>query len=109
MSHQFRKWGAVWILGLLFIASWFGQFVAELAEFGNDQVAHGQLFYWSEFWPRFIASTLENWQSEWLQLFAQALLISAFSRQLFRKGDEDQMRLEAKVDRLLAEQYRTGD
>lgn len=109
MAHQFRKWGALWILAVLFFASWFGQFVAQLAEFGNDQAVHGELFYWSEFWPRFIASTLENWQSEYLQLAVQALLISAFSRQLFRKGDEDQMRLEAKVDRLLAEQNRDGD
>jgi low affinity Fe/Cu permease len=97
-----HRWGAVWILVVLFIASWAGQFFAQLVEFTNEQAEHGQLFEWAEFWPAFLSSTLENWQSEYLQLACQALLISAFSHVVFRKGNEDADRLEAKVDELLA-------
>jgi hypothetical protein len=101
MSEHLRRWGAVYILAALFLASWAGQFWAQLVEFTADQAEHGQAFEWAQFWPQFAEATLENWQSEWAQLLTQALLISAFSRVLFRKGDEDQRRLEAKVDRLL--------
>jgi hypothetical protein len=101
MSH-FRRWGAIYILAALFLATWAAQFVTQLLDFQSEQMAHGQPFEWPEFWADFLRATFENWQSEWLQLLAQALLISAFSHVLFRKGDEDHNRLEAKVDRILA-------
>jgi hypothetical protein len=60
---------------LLFVGSWVGQFFFELTEYRDDQAAHGQEFSWSRFWPAFLSSTLENWQSEWLQLIFQAMLL----------------------------------
>jgi hypothetical protein len=73
-SHL-RRWGAVYVLALLFLGSWVGHFFAELAEFRGDQQAHQIAFAWSDYWPVFMASTLENWQSEWLQLVFQAILL----------------------------------
>jgi hypothetical protein len=89
MSQHLRRWGALYILAALFLGSWIGQLVAQLGTIAEQG--------WSEFW----AATFENWQSEFLQLGLQALLISAYSHVLFRKGDEDRARLEAKVDTLL--------
>jgi hypothetical protein len=54
-----RRWGAVY---LLFIGSWLGQF---------------------------FASTFENWQSEWLQLIFQAILLLGAKHWLFRVDAED--------------------
>jgi hypothetical protein len=77
MSH-FRKWGAVWILLALFVGSWLAQFLNQLAKVANEAKEHGQSFSWSEFWPEFFASTFENWQSEFLQLIVQAILLASF-------------------------------
>lgn len=101
MSHL-RRWGALYILTVLFVASLVGQWFTQLAEYTADQAAHGQPFEWSGYISEFLAEMFANWESEMLQLAIQALLISAFSHLLFRKGDEDRARLEAKVDQLLA-------
>jgi hypothetical protein len=95
-----RKWGAVYVLLLLFLGSWAGHFVAELAEFRSDQSAHGQPFLWSDYLTTFAASTLENWQSEWLQLVFQAVLLIGAKHLIFRVDGEDLERLEAKVDQI---------
>jgi len=95
-----RKWGAVYLLLILFLGSWAGQFFAQLAEFRTDQAAHGQPFMWGEYLTGFLACTLENWQSEWLQLVFQAVLLLGAKHLIFRVDAEDMERLEAKVDQI---------
>ncbi|GFG52244.1 hypothetical protein CQY20_06460 [Mycolicibacterium agri] len=97
MKH-FRRWGAVYVLLLLFVGSWLGQFFAMLAEFRSDQQAHGQPFIWSEYWSTFLGATFENWQSEWLQLVFQAILLLGAKHWLFKVDAEDMERIEAKID-----------
>jgi hypothetical protein len=71
----------------MFLASWWGQFLAMLAEPGR--------FVPAEFWE----ATFENWQSEFFQLFFQAILIASWWGQsrFFRadgsadKGDVDKI------------------
>ncbi len=46
-----------------------------LVEIGNEAQQNGQPFSMEEFWPRFFSATFENWQSEWLQLLVQAVLL----------------------------------
>ena len=99
MRHL-RRWGAVYVLLVLFLGSWVGHFFAELAEFTADQEQHGQEFAWSDYLPVFTASTLENWQSEWLQLVFQALLLLGAKHLIFKVDAEDQERLEQKIDEI---------
>jgi hypothetical protein len=87
-SHL-RKWGAAYLLAALFVASWAGQFISMLIEVGNDARAHGQAFEMSEFWPQFWAATFENWQSEWLQLLAQAAILLGLKHVLFKADAQD--------------------
>lgn len=101
MTRHLRNWAAVYILVILWIGFALGQFFTNMAEYGSDQAAHGLPFQTGEFMAYFWARFFENHASESWQLAVQALLISAFSHVLFRKGDEDMRRLEAKVDRLL--------
>ncbi len=54
----------------------------------------------SEFWPEFWSATFENWQSEWLQLAMQALLIAGFAEYVFRKGDEEHFRTQLMINEL---------
>ncbi|WP_051574882.1 DUF6766 family protein [Mycobacterium sp. URHB0044] len=99
MRH-IRRWGAVYVLLLLFFGSWLGQFLSQLSEFRSEQAMHGQPFMWSEYWTSFMASTLENWQSEWLQLVFQAILLLGAKHWIFKVDAEDMERLEAKIDRI---------
>jgi hypothetical protein len=46
----------------------------------------------------FFASTFENWQSEWLQLVFQAILLLGAKHLIFKVDAEDLERIEAKVD-----------
>jgi hypothetical protein len=94
-SHL-RRWGAAYLLFALFFASWAGQFVSTLIEVGNEARQHGEEFQMSEFWPTFLSATFENWQSEWLQLFVQAVVLLGMKHLLFKADAEDteQMQLD---------------
>jgi hypothetical protein len=95
-----RRWGAVYVLLVLFVGSWLGQFFTQLSEFRSDQEAHDQSFAWVDYLYTFFASTFENWQSEWLQLVFQAILLLGAKHLIFRVDAEDMERLEAKVDKI---------
>lgn len=94
-SHL-RRWGAAYLLLLLFLGSWIGQFVTTLIEAGNDAREHGQEFAMSEFWPQFLGATFENWQSEWLQLLLQAVVLLGLKHVLFKADaiDMEQVQLD---------------
>ncbi|QCU78257.1 hypothetical protein E7744_08780 [Citricoccus sp. SGAir0253] len=98
-----RAYGFGIITGALFLLSWIGQFVFQLIEVRNDAGEHGQPFQWPEFWPQFLASTLENWQSEFLQLMWQAAGLTFLLFWGSSQSKESDERLEAKVDALLRE------
>lgn len=85
MKH-FRRWGAVYILVLLFLGSWVAQLIAMQPKISEEG--------WSEFW----AATFENWQSEWLQLVFQAILLLGAKHWLFQVDAEDLERIESKID-----------
>lgn len=101
MKNTFwRRWAAVFILLLFFLMSWGGQYVSQLEAQKQQSEAHGQVFQMSEFWPEFWSSTLENWQSEWLQLLTQAILIAALADYLFRKGNQDHYQTQLMIEEL---------
>jgi hypothetical protein len=96
-SHShLRKWGAAYVLLALFLASWVGHFIAQLIEAGDQARAHGQAFTFHEFVPQFLASTFENWQSEWLQLLVQAVVLLGMKHILFKADalDMEQVQLD---------------
>lgn len=68
------------------------------SEFRNEQSTHGEPFVWADFWSEFFSTTLENWQSEWLQLIVQAVLLLGAKHWLFQVDAGDQECLEKKID-----------
>lgn len=66
------------VTGALFLLSWIGQFFFQMTVEANEASQHGQSFSWGEFLPQFFSSTLENWQSEFLQLIWQAAGLALF-------------------------------
>jgi hypothetical protein len=61
-------------LAALFILSWIGQLYFQYQHELDDAREHGEVLVSSEYVASFLASTLENWQSEFLQLFSFVVL-----------------------------------
>jgi hypothetical protein len=103
----FRKprWSKAYSFGLvtgaLFLFSWLGQFIFQIIVERNEAQQHGQSFSWSDFFPQFFESTLENWQSEFLQLVWQAAGLALFYYWGSSQSRESDDRIEAKIDALL--------
>ena len=101
MGKHLQRWGAVYLLLALFLGSWAGQFFAQVQEVSDEARNHGEAFTWPEFWPKFWKATMENWQSEWLQLLVQAAVLLGMKHLIFKADAEDFERIDAKLDRLL--------
>lgn len=99
-----KAYGFGLVTAALFLLSWTGQFVTQLLVVRGDNEEHGRAFEWGDFIAQFLASTFENWQSEFLQLVWQAAGLSFLLFWGSSQSKESDERLEAKVDRLLREQ-----
>ena len=102
-DNFWSKWGAVIILFVFFLASWGGQFFTQLASERLVSAQHGQSFQINDFWAEFFSSTFENWQSEWLQLAVQGLLLAGFTSYIFRKQNEEHYKTQMMIDDLRRE------
>jgi hypothetical protein len=100
MRKLFRNNGLSTVFGLLFLLFLGAQAVAGHLEYNEDQRAHGQPTidfpgYLTS--GHFVEATMENWESEFLQMFAFVL----FTVFLFQKGSAESKKLDEKepVDR----------
>ena len=89
------------VTGGLFLISLAAQLVFQLIEVRNDAASHGEAFTWPMFWPQFLSSVFENWQSEFLQLVWQAAGLALFFFWGSSQSREGNDRVEAKIDALL--------
>jgi hypothetical protein len=110
-----RDYALGWVLLALFGVFWIGQTVVGWQEFAAEQFALGQTpevfgdggYVWN--WAR---TTLENWQSEMLQLFAMVVLTSFL---IFRgspeskDGDDEMKQTLARPERRLEELARSRE
>ena len=107
MKRLWRDYNLGLVLFALFFASWVGQTWVGWREFAAEQQAHGQAaqvfgaegYAWN--WGR---ATLENWQSEFLQLLAFVVLTSflIFKGSAESKdGDEEMKQTLARLERRL--------
>jgi len=96
-----KKYGYLWVTMALFIISFVGHWIFAWFAFVGEQEAHNQPVQIREYVIQTVRDTLENWQSEFLQLLWQvaglALLWYIGSPQS-KEGDE---RKEAKLDEIL--------
>ena len=109
MRKLWRDYSLSIVLFALFFVSWVGQTLVGWAEFSAEQQAHGQAaqvfgsdgYIWS--WAK---ATLENWQSEFLQLFTfvvlTAFLIHRGSHES-RDGDDELKAQLTRIERRLEE------
>lgn len=99
-----KAYGFALVTAGLFLFSWIGQFISQAIVVGNEAKQHGQEFLWAEFWPQFLSSTFENWQSEFLQLVWQAVGLAFLFFWGSSQSRETEERMEAKLDLLLEKQ-----
>jgi hypothetical protein len=89
---------------VLFLIVWFGHGLAEWQEYKSQQEQHNQPVELSGYVDTFTKATLENWQSEFLQVFAFVVLAGLYIHRgsAESKDGEDEMmqalkRIEAKL------------
>lgn len=96
-----KRYGFAWVTGLFFVAALAGHWLLAWYAFADEQAAHGLAADVGGYLLEVGRDTLENWQSEFLQLIWQvaglALLLHVGSPQS-KEGDD---RIEAKVDEIL--------
>ena len=87
----------------LFLVSWLGQLVFEWLTFADEQREHGATasFWSADFQEAFWQSTLENWQSEFLQIATFTIAAGYFVWKGSSESPDSDERVEAKLDALL--------
>ncbi len=106
MRRMWRDYNLGIVLFLLFFVSWIGQTYTGWKEFIAEQQSMQQtahLFGGDGYVWMWLQATFENWQSEFLQLFAMVVLTAYFifkGSPESRDSDEEQR---AKLDHLIEE------
>jgi hypothetical protein len=87
----------------LFLVSWVGQLIVQWFNYVNEQRDHGEAAeFWSGgFWYDFWEATLENWQSEFLQLATFTIAAAYLVYKGSSESPDSDERIEQKLDALL--------
>ncbi|QFU16777.1 DUF6766 family protein [Microvirga thermotolerans] len=100
-ASLWKQYGYAWVTLGFFLISLVGHWLFGWFAYVNEQRAHDQPVQVSEYTVEMMRDTLENWQSEFLQLLWQvgglAILLYVGSPQS-KEGDD---RMEAKIDEIL--------
>ncbi|MCU0759886.1 MAG: hypothetical protein MUF07_11920 [Steroidobacteraceae bacterium] len=96
-----KKYGYAWVTAALFLVTLTGQWVAGWYAHVADQRAHQQAPEVREFVLELGRDTLENWQSEFLQLIWQVAGLSYLLYVGSPQSKEEDDRLEDKLDAIL--------
>ena len=110
----FKDYSLSIVLFTLFMVAWAGQTWVGWNEFVSEQKEHGQIPVWlgsdGYLW-NWARATLENWQSEFLQLFCMvvftAFLIHKGSAES-RDGNDRMEQALQRIERKLAELEKNG-
>ena len=100
IQSAFRNYGLSIVLASLFITSWLVQSVAGWAEFVSEQGQHQQaasLFGQDGYVWSWLQATFENWQSEFLQLFAFVVLTTFLIHRHSHESRDSQDRMAREI------------
>jgi hypothetical protein len=96
-----KKKGYLWVTLLFFVFSLALHWIFGWQAFVNEQMAHNQPVMFSDYFVEMMRDTMENWQSEFLQLMWQVAGLSILlyvGSPTSKEGDE---RKEAKLDYII--------
>jgi hypothetical protein len=96
----FREFGLGISLMVLFLVTWIGHGIAQWQTFTDEQLEHGQEPEMGDFVSEFGRATLENWQSEFLQLFSFVVLAALYIHKGSAESKDGDEKLEASLRRI---------
>ena len=96
-----KRYGFAWITGGLFLFTLVGHWLFGWFEYSAQQQAHGQAVEVGQYVVQMARGTLENWQSEFLQLVWQVVGLTYFLYVGSPQSKEEDDRLEEKLDAIL--------
>lgn len=96
-----KRYAYAWITGLFFLVSIVGHWIFGWFAYVDEAQQHGSAPEVASYLIEMGRDTLENWQSEFLQLLWQVVGLAYFLYVGSPASKENDDRLEAKVDELL--------
>jgi hypothetical protein len=99
IRRVWANFGLSLVLCGLFLVSWGTQAFAQWENFRNEQQEHGEPVRVSEYLVDFSEATLENWQSEFLQLFSFVTLAALF----VHRGSAESRDSDDRMEQMLKE------
>ena len=112
MQNQsiWKRYGFFWVTGGVFLITLTGHWIFGWYAYVNEQMAHHQPVEIGDYTVQMMRDTLENWQSEFLQLVWQVAGLSFLLHVGSPQSKEGDDRIEAKLDAiLLAVEPRKGE
>jgi hypothetical protein len=100
MKRLWRGYNLSIVLALLFLTSWIGQLITQWFNWANEQTDHSQPQQIGAFLWQFWESTLENWQSEFLQLFSFVVLSALFIHRGSAESKDSDEQMQKSLDRI---------
>jgi hypothetical protein len=100
VKRLWRDYNLSVVLGLLFVVSWIGQLITQWFVWADEQQEHGQPLEVGSFLWQFWQSTLENWQSEFLQLFSFVVLAALFIHRGSAESKDSDEQMQRTLDRI---------
>ncbi len=97
----FKKQGYIWVTALLLLFSLLGHWIFAWQSFVEEQQSHSQVVKFQDYFNETMRDTLENWQSEFLQLIWQVLGLSLLWSVGSPQSKEGDDRKEEKLDLIL--------
>jgi hypothetical protein len=97
---MWREFALGLILMMLFFATWVAHLIVEWQVFTDEQLAHGVEPQVGDFVAQFGRSTLENWQSEFLQLFSFVVLAALYIHKGSAESKDGEENIEASLRRI---------
>ncbi len=85
---------------VLFLGSWLAQGIAEWQVFVDEQREHNEPAEVVDYVQQFTQSTLENWQSEFLQLFSFVTLAALYIHKGSAESKDGDEKMEASLRRI---------
>jgi hypothetical protein len=96
-----KRYGFAWVTLAFFLFTLVGHWVFGWFSFVDEQQAHGQPVEVSQYLTQMGRDTLENWQSEFLQLVWQVVGLTYLLYVGSPQSKEEDDRLEDKLDAIL--------
>jgi hypothetical protein len=95
-----REFGLAIVLFTLFLITWVAQLVTQWQTFTDEQRSHGESAELGDFVAEFGQSTMENWQSEFLQLFSFVVLAALYIHKGSGESKDSDENMEASLRRI---------